>query len=116
MSFNEKYGSISYFISSDGTEESQQFECYGGLNIGGEKFASKDDLKVGSSVVVKGKLKKFNTTYELDLNNEIVSMVSVGIDNVASEGKVAEGKLLENGKVVVLKAGKKYTVAGQRVK
>lgn len=116
LSFNEKYGSISYFISSDGTEESQQFECYGGLNIGGEKFASKDDLEVGSSVVVKGKLKKFNTTYELDLNNEIVSMVSVGIDNVASEGKVAEGKLLENGKVVVLKAGKKYTVAGQRVK
>gem|GEM_PF-4176086 len=116
LSFNEKYGSISYFISSDGTEESQQFECYGGLNIGGEKFASKDDLEVGSSVVVKGKLKKFNTTYELDLNNEIVSMVSVGIDNVASEGKAIEGKLLENGKVVVLKAGKKYTVAGQRVK
>lgn len=116
LSFNAKYGSISYFISSDGTEESQQFECYGGLNVDGEKFASQDDLEVGSHVVVKGKLKKFNSTYELDLNNEIVSMIPVGINDITSEGTAVEGKVLENGKVVVLSAGKKYTVAGQRVK
>ena len=116
LSFNSKYGSISYFISADGSEEGQQFECYGGLNVGGEKFAAVEDLEVGSHVVVKGKLKKFNSTYELDLNNEIVSMIPVGINDITAEGAAVEGKVMENGKVVVLSAGKKYTVAGQRVK
>lgn len=71
--FNEKLGSITYWISDDGTTTSQQFQCYGGLNIGGEKFTSIDDLKLGSVVVVKGLLKKYNTTYEFDENNVIVS-------------------------------------------
>lgn len=114
--FNEKYGSLSYYISSDGSEEAQQFECYSGLNIGGEKFTSKEDLPVGTGVVVKGKMKKYNTTYELDLNNEIVSTVAVGIDGITAEGAALEGKLMENGRVVVLKAGKKFSVAGQRLR
>ena len=71
--FNSTYGSINYYISNDGTEKAQQFECYGGLNIGGEKFASIDDVEVGAQVVVKGKMKKYNSTYELDANNELVS-------------------------------------------
>lgn len=116
VGFNNTYGSITYDISTDGTETSQQFECYGGLNVGGEKFAAVEDLEVGSHVVVKGKLKKFNSTYELDLNNEIVSMIPVGINDITAEGAAVEGKVMENGKVVVLSAGKKYTVAGQRVK
>ena len=114
--FNEKYGSLSYYISSDGSEEARQFECYSGLNIGGEKFTSKEDLPVGTGVVVKGKMKKYNTTYELDLNNEIVSTVAVGIDGITAEGAALEGKLMENGRVVVLKAGKKFSVAGQRLR
>lgn len=71
--FYEDYGSITYWISEDGTTTGQQFQCYGGLNIGGEKFTSIDDLKLGSAVVVKGLLKKYNTTYELDKNNVIIS-------------------------------------------
>ena len=67
-------------------------------------------------VVVKGKMKKYNTTYELDLNNEIVSTVAVGIDGITAEGAALEGKLMENGRVVVLKAGKKFSVAGQRLR
>lgn len=116
QSFNSKYGSITYLISADGTEEGQQFMCYGGLNVGGEKFAALEDLTVGDHVVVMGKLKKYGETYELDLNNVLVSLVPVGIDGIVADEAKAEGKLLENGKVVVLKAGKKYTVAGQRVK
>lgn len=115
-SFNEKYGSITYYISTDGTESSQQFMCYSGLNIGGEKFTSIDDLEVGSTVVVMGVMKKYGDIYEFNYNNEIVSLVSVGIDGIAAENVAVAGKIMENGRVVVLKAGKKYTVAGQRIK
>lgn len=114
-SFNEKYGSITYYISTDGTEASQQFMCYSGLGIGGEKFASLEDLEVGSHVVVMGVMKKYGDVYEFNYNNEIVSMVSVGIGNVTSDNAAVAGKMVENGKVVVLKAGRKYTVAGQRM-
>lgn len=71
--FNEKYGSITYWISDDGTTTGQQFQCYGGLDIGGEKFTSIDNLKLGSVVVVKGLLKKYNATYEFDKNNVLIS-------------------------------------------
>lgn len=114
--FDERYGSITYYLSTDGTETSQQFMCYSGLNVGGEKFTSIDDLKVGSSVVVMGVMKKYGDVYEFNYNNEVVSMIPVGIGNIASEGAAIEGKVVEDGRVVVLKAGKKFTVAGQRIK
>ena len=71
--FNDTYGSITYWISNDGTTTSQQFLCYGGLDIDGTQFTSIEDLKLGSVVVVKGLLKKYNTTYEFDKNNVIIS-------------------------------------------
>lgn len=71
--FNEKFGSITYWISDDGTTTSQQFQCYGGLNIDGTQFTSIDDLKLGTVVVVKGLLKKYNATYEFDKNNVLIS-------------------------------------------
>ena len=72
-SYNSTHGSITYWISDDGTTTSQQFQCYGGLDIDGTQFTSIDDLKLGSVVVVKGLLKKYNTTYEFDKNNVIIS-------------------------------------------
>ncbi|MBO5705683.1 MAG: bacterial Ig-like domain-containing protein [Bacteroidaceae bacterium] len=71
--FNDEYGSITYWISDDGTTAGQQFQCYGGLDIGGEKFTSINDLKLGTVVVVKGLLKKYNATYEFDKNNVLIS-------------------------------------------
>lgn len=71
-SYNATYGSITYWIDND------TFEVYAGLNIGGEKFASKDDILVGDEVVVKGTLTKYNTTYEFNKNNELVSIVKNG--------------------------------------
>jgi hypothetical protein len=64
--------SITYWISDDGTTNNQ-FECYKGKNIDGADFAAATDLKVGATVIVKGKLKKFNTTYEFDAGNVLVS-------------------------------------------
>ena len=112
-SFNEKYGSITYWISTDGTEKSQQFECYSGLNIGGEKFTSVDDMKVGSSVIVYGQMKKYGDVYEFNYNNELVSVATTGIDSINASQLSADGKFVENGRVVIVKAGKKYNTAGQ---
>lgn len=72
-SYNSTYGSITYWISDDGTTTSQQFQCYGGLDIDGTQFTSIEDLKHGSVVVVKGLLKKYNATYEFDKNNVLIS-------------------------------------------
>jgi hypothetical protein len=114
-SFNSTYGSITYWISTDGTEESQQFECYSGLNIGGEKFTSVDDLQVGTSVVVVGTMKKYGEVYEFNYNNKIVSVETTGINDIISTD-LKDGKIIENNRVVIVKAGKKYNVAGQLVK
>ena len=47
---------------------------YSGLDLGKAQFSAIDDLKVGDEVLVCGKLKKFNTTYEFDYNNYIVTL------------------------------------------
>lgn len=49
-SYNSNYGSITYWISDDGTTTSQQFECYSGLNENKAKFASKEDIFVGETL------------------------------------------------------------------
>ena len=112
-SFDEKYGQITYWISTDGTENGQQFECYGGLNIGGEKFTSVDDLQTGLSVIVYGQLKKYKDTYEFNYKNELVSVATTGINDINASQLSADGKFVENGRVVIVKAGKKYNTAGQ---
>ncbi len=72
-SYNSKYGSITYWISDDGGTTTK-LEVYGGLNINGDKFASKDDLQTGKTVVINGNLKKYNEIYEFDLNSKIISI------------------------------------------
>ena len=114
--FNDTHGQIDYWISTDGTENGQQFMCYGGLNIGGEEFTSVDDLQTGLSVVVYGQLKKYGDIYEFNYQNKIVSMTTTGINDVNASILPANGKFVENGRVVIVKDGKKYNVAGQNLK
>ena len=73
VSYNNNYHSITYWISDDGTT-TNQLEAYGGISgIAGWTFSSVDDIEVGATVVIYGNLKKYNSTYEFDLNNELVS-------------------------------------------
>ena len=74
--FNEKYGSITYWISVDGTTESQHLECYNGLGFDGVPFKTLDDVKVGAEVIVKGNLTKYKDIYEFNRNNELVSYIA----------------------------------------
>ena len=47
---------------------------YSGKDLGNAGFVGAEDLKAGDEVVVCGTLKKFNTTYELDKNNYLISI------------------------------------------
>ena len=71
---NTQYGNISYNISVDGTTTADQLQAFRGKSYNGEIFTSADDIKVGDEVVVYGNLKKFNTTYEFDADNQLVSL------------------------------------------
>ena len=73
-SYSDQYKSITYWISADGTT-TNQFEVYGGKGLNGADFTKKEDLSVGDQVVVKGNLKKFNSTYEFDTNSQIISII-----------------------------------------
>ena len=115
-SLNDKYGSLSYYISDDGTT-GNELQVYGGLSFEGKKFTSVDDIKVGDVVVVYGKLKKYNTTYELDKNNILISLngKTTGITNITTDEaaknapvyNLAGQKVTKAYKGVVIKNGKK---------
>lgn len=113
---NPTYGSLSYYISDDGTK-GNELQVYGGLSFEGKKFTSVDDIKVGDVVVVFGKLKKHNDTYELDLNNILISQngTTTGITNITADEaaknapvyNLAGQKVTKAYKGVVIKNGKK---------
>lgn len=67
--YNNKY--ITYHISDDGTE-TNYLEVYNGLAKNGAAFSGKDDLELGATVIVRGNLKKYNSTYEFDKDNILI--------------------------------------------
>lgn len=113
---NTTYGSLSYYISDDG-KTGNELQVYGGLSFEGKKFTSVDDIKVGDVVVVYGKLKKYNDTYELDKNNILISQngTTTSITNITAEEaaknapvyNLAGQKVTKAYKGVVIKNGKK---------
>ena len=79
-------GAISYYISDDGSE-TDELQAYKGKGIDGEAFTSADDIQVGDVVVIKGNLKKYNSTYEFDAGNELVSLVRKEVVSIALSGQ-----------------------------
>ncbi len=77
--FTEKFGEITYYLSDDGTESSDQFCVYGGYGKDGAKFTSASDLKVGQKVTVVGTLINFKgNTPEFQYGSKIVSIEGSG--------------------------------------
>ena len=79
--FNEAYSSLSYNIADEGS--SDVIEVYSGKGKDGANFSSKDDLKVGQTVVVKGIVKAFTKNdgtivNEIDKNSTIISIENAG--------------------------------------
>jgi hypothetical protein len=79
QSFNDKYKSITYYISDDGTD-TNALQVYSGKGLDGADFAAQTDLQVGWTVVVTGELKKYvnsntgATTPEINQSSTIVSI------------------------------------------
>ena len=93
-SFNSKYGSMTYWISEDGTTESVQFECYSGLYFGSEKFTALEDLSTGYEVVVCGTVKLYQKegqpdVYEFNYNNYICSLNGATASFTVAQAKAA---------------------------
>ena len=82
-SFNDQFSSITYWISDDGTTNNQ-LEVYSGKGIGGAAFSAIGDVEVGATVVVTGTLKKHNSIYEFDKNNQLVSYTAPAAPELVS--------------------------------
>ena len=113
-SWNETYGSITYWISEDGTE-TNQLKIYGGLGLNGDEFVTINALKAGDKVTVTGTLMTFNGTKEMDKNNFLVEFedVPTAISNTAVDAKAV--KTFENGQLVIIKNGVKYNALGAMI-
>ena len=77
-SYSEKYGSNTYYISDDGTNNNE-LEVYGGKYFFGQKFTSDGQLKAGDKVVLKGQLvnyvgSKGQKTPEVTTGSRIISI------------------------------------------
>nr|WP_294853116.1 hypothetical protein [Prevotella sp.] len=115
--YSDKYKSLTYNISDDG-EATNELNVYSGKYLEGADFTSADQVKAGDKVIVKGKLKKFNDTYEIDMNSKIYSLngVTTGINNITTDAtlenapafNLAGQKVGKAYKGVVIKAGKKF--------
>ena len=78
--YNETYKSLSYYISDDG--KSKDIQVYSGKGLNGADFTSKNDLKVGQKVTIKGIIKAFNKNgtdiMEVDKNSTIIKIEGEG--------------------------------------
>lgn len=86
------YGNATYSINDDATYDKATalvlFRGYYGENI---KFTSADQIKLGDTVVVYGKLVDYNGTKEMNAGNYIVLLNGVsGVENVAAENAPVE--------------------------
>lgn len=67
------YGNATYYISDDGATTTQ-LEVYRGYGLGGAKFTSASDIKVGDKVIVYGALTLYNNTPEITAGSQIYSL------------------------------------------
>jgi hypothetical protein len=70
---NTSYGNATYYISDDGATTTQ-LEVFHGYGLGGAKFTSASDIKVGDKVIVYGALTLYNNTPEITAGSQIYSL------------------------------------------
>lgn len=81
-SYNSTYKSITYWLDDN------KFEVYSGRGLDNADFSAKTDIEVGADVIIYGNIKKFNSTYEFDKNNYLVSysVAAKTLESVAISG------------------------------
>ena len=70
----DQYKNADYWISADGTTNSQQLEAYRGKYLDNTDFTSVNQIMVGDEVIIYGKLTKYGSTYEFAAGNYLVSL------------------------------------------
>ena len=60
----KNFGNALFYITDDNTLEGDDFYCFQVNYLGGQKFTSLDQLKIGDEVIVYGKLTNYGGTYE----------------------------------------------------
>ena len=71
--FNAQYHNYTYSISQDGTTNNE-LEVFRGKYLNGADFTSADQLLLGKTVVVAGKLKNYNGTLEFNAGSKLISI------------------------------------------
>lgn len=94
--FDDRYNSITYYISDDGSS-TNEVQIYSGKSFNGEDFSSINDLKVGDEVVLVGEFKLFNGTPEVNMNSELVSL-----NGETSSGEAGDSNISISGDIVTL--------------
>lgn len=89
VSIDTGYGNATYYISDDGTS-TNDFEIFRGKYLNGDKFTSADQLKVGQTVVVYGKLTVYNSTKEMAQGSKLISIEGEGTTSGSDETTTGE--------------------------
>lgn len=84
--YNEKYKSLSYYISDDG--KSKDMQVYSGKGLNGADFTSKEDLKVGQKVTIKGIIKSFTDKNGTEIMEVDKSSTIIKIEGEGTGGEV----------------------------
>ena len=84
QSYSEGYKSITYWISDDGTTNSEM-QVYNGKGVDKADFFNIDDLQPGDQVTVCGIVKDFNGTPEFDTGNYLVSFTRPVVPRIKAD-------------------------------
>lgn len=96
-----QYGNGSFYISDSGQKDEKDFLCFQVYYIGGVKFTSADQVKVGDDVVIFGKLKNFGGTCETDGKGSAYIYTLNGKGAEAKEMTIAQAIAAKDGLAIV---------------
>ena len=88
-SYDSTHKSITYWISDDGST-TNQLEVYSGKGLNGADFTAVTDIEVGAIVSLQGNLKKYNSTYEYDMNSKQLSCVVKTLTSISVSGNMSK--------------------------
>lgn len=113
--FNYSYGNITYNLV-DNLADTDSLVVFRGKSFDGAKFTSPGELAIGATVIVKGVLIVYGTTYEVAQGSRLVSSTT-GIKAVPNDAvldanapiyNLAGQKVGKDYKGIVIQRGKKY--------
>lgn len=84
--YNDQHKSLSYYISDDG--KSKDMQVYSGKGLNGADFTSKNDLKVGQKVTIKGIIKSFTNKNGTEIMEVDKSSTIIKIEGEGTGGEV----------------------------